>query len=353
MELVNMNSKTTNDANSALVIVYNNNRAGIDFHDDGESLIDGNSSTATVTFGSSRTIEFCDHTLRPRIPLHSIVCDNRDMLIMKTGCQKALVHRVCKGNNLSDSQSNEFRVVISFRKITGDNVAQENLEDSQISVNLDPPNAAILPSLVTPQHTPKKITVVAGDSFTAGLDANRLGRNGRKTVVNISRGGASVGDVEKQFDTFYMSLPDTDNTPVVEKVIVCVGTNDIRNCRENGVRHLKRPLITLIEKIKLLFPDSNIWFQSLIPLPVQNQFTIANVEQFNSLLFEVCSYMKIYFLNIFHIFLKYDRERRGLFRSEFYYVNNKNIHLNKFGLGLLARAYIRVIHSNRFNPLGY
>ena len=96
-----------------------------------------------------------------------------------------------------------------------------------------------------------------------------------------------MDDVEKQFESLYMSFSDTDNTPVVEKVVVCVGTNDIRNCRENGIRHLKRPLINLIEKIKLLFPDSTIWFQSLIPLAVQNQFTIANVEQFNSLLFEV------------------------------------------------------------------
>ena len=65
MEIVNSDPRTTQDANSALVIVYNNHKAGIDFHDDGEALIDSNSSISTVTFGSTRNVEFCNHSLRP------------------------------------------------------------------------------------------------------------------------------------------------------------------------------------------------------------------------------------------------------------------------------------------------
>ena len=58
-------ARTTQDANAALVKVYNINRAAIDFHDDDEAIIDSNSSISTVSFGPSRTVEFCDHARRP------------------------------------------------------------------------------------------------------------------------------------------------------------------------------------------------------------------------------------------------------------------------------------------------
>ena len=363
MNLVNNDSRTTQDANSVLVIVYNNNNASIDFHDDNESLIDGRSSISTITFGSSRTVDFCDHKLRPRIPQHSIDCNNHDMMVMKPGCQQSLVHRVRKG-----SGSNDIRIVFSFRKIVDPlNPTSSNADDPEISFDVaspispstdaassspEPPNTSVQNSHLSSQQRPK-VTLLAGDSFLVGLDIDRLGRKGKKTVVNVSKGGASVEDVSRQIEAYFLSFTDEISSPFVEKVVVCVGTNDIRNCRENGVRHLKRPLVSLMEKIKLIFPDATVWFQSLIPLIVQNQFSVKNIEQFNSLLFEVCSYMKVYYLNIFGMFLKFDRERRGVFRNEFLFINSKNIHLNKIGLGLLARSYIRIIHSNTFNPLGF
>lgn len=362
MDLVNMDNRTTQDANSALVIVYNNNQARIDFHDDGESLIESSSSISTVTFGTARSVDFCDHTLRPRVAQHSIECGNHDMLIMKPGCQKALVHRVSRGSAESSSSTSGLRVVISFRKITEVGNNSFDLEvsfDSPVSTintaNQSAGSVSTLPeSLVSPLRPPKQyVTIIAGDSFIAGLDIERLGRKGKKTVINLAKGGSTISDVTNQFESYFMSHSSAKDTPVVEKVIVCVGTNDIRNCRENGVRHLKRPLICLIEKIKLLFPVCNIWFQTLIPLTVQNQFSITNVNQFNKLLFEVCSYMRVYYLNVFSYFLQFDRERKGLFRNEYYFINSKNIHLNKLGLGLLARSYLRIIHSSRFNPLGY
>ena len=40
MDLVNNDPRTTQDSNAALVMVYNNNNAGIGFHDVAESLIE-------------------------------------------------------------------------------------------------------------------------------------------------------------------------------------------------------------------------------------------------------------------------------------------------------------------------
>lgn len=339
MDLVNNDSRTTKDANSALVIVYNNNRAGIDFHDDGESLIDSNSSISTLTFGSSRMVDFCDHALRPRVPQHSVECENHDLMIMMPGCQQKLVHRVRQGTS---ADNNNVRVVISFRKLSAN-------QDPEVS--FDSPK--VLPSSTTPTKvlSPDRVTIIAGDSFSVGLDEVKLGRRGRRKVVNLSKGGASIKEVSLQLDQFF--LTSSQVTCSVDKVMVCVGTNDIRHCRENGVRHLKQPLVSLVEQIKESFPDASVWFQCLVPLPLQHQYSVRNVEQFNKMLFEVCSFMKVYFLDIFKQFLVYNPHRRCSYRNEYLFVDRRNIHLNRVGLSLLARAYIRCIHNDCFNPLGF
>lgn len=340
MNLVNQDVRTSQDANSALVIVYNNNRAAIDFHDDNEQLIDSNSSISTLSFGSSRKIEFCDQSVRPRSCQYSVNCGNHDLMIMKPGCQSKLVHRVCRGSDTSSTNTDDIRIVISFRKLVDDRSDQSDV----LNVSEDT-SEPVIPDVASPQ----KVTLIAGDSFIVGLDVDRLGRKGKKSVVNLAAGGATINDVSNQLETYFL----TNSSHTVEKIILCVGANDIRNCKENGVKHLKLPLISLVELIKTLFPDAKIWFQSLIPLLIQNQFSVKNVIEYNRLLFEVCTYSKAYFLNVFNVFLKYDQSKRGLFRDEFYFVNPKNIHLNKVGLGLLARFYIKQIHSNQFNPLGY
>ena len=262
--------------------------------------------------------------------------------------------------HIAGSGSSDIRVVLSFRKIVDQNSAN-NLDNSDpdLSINLEPLEDPTTMSSSSSNQSPDEnkqrpmVTVIAGDSFVVGLDVTRLGRRGKKTVINLSKGGASVDDVSKQLEQYFSSFTDIETTPTVEKVIVCVGANDIRNCKEHGIRHLKRPIISLIEQIQLLFPDAKIYFQSLIPLIIQNQFTVNNVGQFNKLLFEICSYMRVYYLNVFRMFLQYDNIKRGFFRCEDHFVSNKNIHLNRLGLGLLAKEYIRIIHSNKFNPLGY
>lgn len=365
MELVNGDTRTTQNANAALVIVYNNNNAAIGFHDDNETIIDNNSSISTVTFGSARTVEFCNSSLRPRAAQHSVECENHDMMVMKAGCQKELVHRVQRGKSEPGSASSDIRIVISFRKVV-EVIASDT--DPDLSINLTPPSGVSRSAQsqgtvnepvcsqttgINNVSTPKRVCIIAGDSHVVGLDVQRLGRKGRKTIVNLAKGGATISQVVEQIESYFLSCSDASQTPIVEKIIVCVGTNDIRHCKENGVRHLKRPLFTLIEKMKLLYPDCPVWFQSLIPLIVQNQFTVPNVNQFNELLFEVCSQMRIFFLNVFSNFIQFDHEKRGLFRNEHFFVHGKNIHLNKIGLSVLARAYMKVIHCNRFNPLGY
>ena len=135
----------------------------------------------------------------------------------------------------------------------------------------------------------------------------------------------------------------------IEKLILCVGTNDIRNIRGTGVKHLKSPLVKLFKKAKTLFPNAKVFVQSLLPLPIQNECTKNNVLNFNHILFDLCTKQHIYYLNLFHYFLGHD----GLRSQKLFPGNNNDVHLRNSAIGFLARFYIRTIHSKRFNPLGF
>ena len=82
-----------------------------------------------------------------------------------------------------------------------------------------------------------------------GVETVRLGRKGKRNVVNLAKGGAKIQDVSNEIEAHFLSVSD-DNVnckPIAEKFIVCIGANDIRFCKENGVNHLKRPLNHLLK----------------------------------------------------------------------------------------------------------
>ena len=328
---VNKCTATTQDANAALVIVYNTDSAGIDFHDDAEALIDGNSSISTVTFGDSRRVQFCDHSLWPRLPQHEVNCGNHDMMTMKPGCQTKLVHRVCRGKGAGTGKP---RIVISFRKECTAPPASQQEEARPTSA------------------PPRSVTLIAGASYTAGLDPQKLSRRGRKEVRNLSNPGACIEDVLDQLKAFFLSDEYASGDVTVDKIILSVGTNDIRHCRKEGTRSLKVPLLYMVEQVKLLYPDAVVWLQSLIPLPWQHPHSVQNVQEFNSVIYEVCTHLNVFFLNVFADFLTF-HPRYGLYyRNESLFLSGKNIHLNGRGMGRLARRYLNVIHSS-FNPLAF
>ena len=186
--------------------------------------------------------------------------------------------------------------------------------------------------------------LVAGDSFSAMLDEKRLGK-GKKRTLNISRGGAKIADVGAAIDQFYV---DNDEYRI-DTVFVSIGANDIRYCKEQGVKHLRGPLINLVKKIKGLFPEVKIYLQSVIPLPIVNIFTAKNVINLNNLIYDICCREKVYFLNVFYAFLGHHGRRN----AQYFTLNPNNCHPNKIGTGVLARFYIERIHSRRFNPYGY
>ena len=128
--------------------------------------------------------------------------------------------------------------------------------------------------------------------------------------------------------------------------------SDIRECRGKGIEHLRWQLRGLISKINLYFPGAKVWFQSLVPLPLQDEWTVLNIEAYNKMLYEVCSFSGAYYINCFDMFLA--ETRSGiLLRYDPLFVSGTNIHPNSRGLSLIASKYLLIIHNRRFNPIGY
>ena len=334
LDRVNADPRTTQNLNAALISVYNSKNSALSFHHDGEHLMDSNASIAVVSFGATRTMEFCHQGPRPHIAEHTFKVCNHDLVIMKPGCQQALLHCIRSDDPSDANDVEELRFSISFRKVVPDTE-----EDPEVSFDINSQHQ------ISGSRSPatQKINIVVGDSISAGLNEDKLGRKGRQLVKNLSSGGATIRDVCKQLDNFYVS----NNVPV-SKIFVCVGANDIRNCREKGVRHLKSPLNDLAKQIRLQFPSANVWFQSIIPFPMQHHFTIQNILEFNDLLYETCMINNMYYIDCVEPFLGPDG-----FRSEYLFHNRDNIHPNNRGLSVLAKIYLRLIHSRKFNPLGY
>ena len=68
------------------------------------------------------------------------------------------------------------------------------------------------------------VTLIIGDSISQRLIEDKLGK-GTKSIVNLSKGGAKIVHVQKQIQEFHDKFGSSKN---VEKLFVCVGTNDIR-----------------------------------------------------------------------------------------------------------------------------
>ena len=355
IENVNTSDKTTKNMDACLSGCYTDHTASLRLHSDNEhGQIDQESSICVYSLGDTRTIDFVKNG--SKIPFLSIDMEHNSLLIMKPGAQQLMRHKVdacasIKGprtffslrHSLPGKPSKTVSPVKSLIQSFENGLNDTSVLPSTPVLNKSH-SEALSTTVSHTSHPIKHCTLIAGDSFVARLDPVRLGK-GKKTVYNISQRGAKISQVEKSIDDFYMTNSDT----IVEKVFLCVGTNDIRNCYHNGVKHLKSPLVLLVRKVKLLFPKASIYFQSLIPLPVRNQTTIKNIIDTNCLIFDICRRERIYFLNVFWAFLGQDG-----YRNKLLFPNNMNdIHPNKIGVGTLARFYIERIHSKRFNPLGY
>lgn len=349
MSFVNLSEAVDGPLDSCIVLKYPSTSAILRPHADDEPIIDQTKSICPFSLGTSRTLEFFITGKKSKLAVKHRL-DNGSLLIMKPGTQQLLNHCVrAETAKAPDPSHDGVRYSLSFRAINKkfvDDKSQSAQNSSLQSLLVDEVETVDMAKTSVPK---RHVCLVAGDSFAARLDPVRLGRRKVK-VENIAVGGSKILDVENQIVKFLQNNEDV----IVDKVVISVGTNDIRFCT-NGVDHLKGPLKKLCNTIGNLLPRAKIFFQSLIPLPLKHHYDIntpRNIHSFNKILFDICTYKRFYYLNVIHSFLQPVSWDCPQLRNEALF-NVNDIHPNKRGLGLLARFYIYALTNRYFNPLVY
>ena len=250
------------------------------------------------------------------------------LFVMSPGAQANTKHQVLPKKSGPCGE----RFSISFRKILYTEVKNEWPFSEKSSAIPQKRN----------QSPGQKTTLVLGTSIPYYLDYEKLtGTSGKVNVVNLCKRGAKINHLHDVLDEHYRK-ESTDE--IVDKVIVSVGTNDLRNNKRPSVGHLYTPMENLVAKIKTFYPGATIFIQSLLPQRVQNAFTVSNVLGFNKLLVKLSALNKCYYLDIFDDFLGENKHpNSSLYRWD-------GIHLSNKGLSTLARAFIAKIRG-RFNPI--
>lgn len=338
-EMINKHPDSTGDMDACIVSCYPSGGAYLRIHADDEDIITQTSSICTVSFGPTRTLEFIENgKMKPDGKLDykadlSLPATHHSLNIMHPGCQQVLRHRVPRAKNVDDQPN--VRYSISFRKINS-SLHQAKREEPGVKSTKPP--------------VKENVILVAGDSFFARLNADLLGKRKQK-VINISKGGSKMNAVSKSITDFVEANPNY----TVKKLFISVGTNDIRYCGLKGVKDLKVPLSKLMKNVRTILPDTAIFFQSLLPIPSNGMVNLEkNVCQMNNLIFDMCSRNRMFYIDVFKLFIdRYGRRNINLFPKFNTEKNSYDIHPNKRGFGVLARNIIFLIHSKWFNPLGY
>ncbi len=344
MDIINKHPSTSGDMTACLVSCMSTTKSNLSYHADDEDLIAQDSDICTVSFGPARSLDFVWSTNNPKGRKgsppnadYSVPATNHSLNIMKAGCQGVLQHRVPSGKEAG------IRYSLSFRRIV---VAKPPEPQMHSSVQTTP-----VASTNTPQvnKNKKKIVLLAGDSYFERLDEKKLGK-GKQDVYKVAKGGRKIADVQHAIESFVEDHPEHE----IKTLFVSIGTNDIRNCQQ-GIGHLKAPICEFMKRIKLLAPSAKIFVQSLLPIPANgNHKGEINVLFLNNLLCNLCSRYKLFYLDVFSSFLNgYGNRNTNLFPAYNSVRQSWDIHPNAKGLGVLARHYIYLIHSKRFNPLGY
>ena len=376
LAMVNDDPNVDGPLDACLVIKYNSNSASLSLHADDEGdIIDQTKSICPLSLGSSRTLEFFTKTSKPRA-VKEVRMDNNSLIIMKPGTQQRLLHCVRAEPKVSPD---DVRYCLSFRALTKPTFnpdtstphPSKHNSSADTGVNSDTSTPlSTTPDTSIHHHSKhntsaradtgvnlslptKHVCLIAGDSYAARLDPVKLGKN-RVEIDNIAVGGAKIDAVCKQLEEYAEANPNTK----VNKLCISVGTNDLRKCH-NGVEHLKGPLKKLCVVIRQLYPNSKVFFQTLLPLPLkfeQDWKTNHTIWEFNRMIYNECIYRKFYIIDAFPYFTA-ERQwgKPHIIRFDPLFEEN-GIHPSNVvggGMGILARLYLRALHSKYFNPYWY
>ncbi len=350
MDMFNARFNASND--SCLILKYTSSSTSTSLHADDEDNLDDSEPICNLTVGTSRVIKFVSKSGQREVC--RIEMKDKGVVVMRPGTQTSMLHTV-PGDG---KRTKTLRFSLSFRTLAkrSNLTPTPALTSAPVTVtSSDQCNPQIQPVTATSsplqtEATPKTtrhVCLIAGDSYAARLESEKLGKN-RIIVENIARGGAQLHHVIGQLKAYAAANGST----VVDKVLVSVGTNDIRYCQNVG--ELRPKLKSLCSYINELFPCSKVYFQLLIPLPCKHDndwITNRKVLDFNRIIINECIFRKFHTLDAFSVFCSpYYHPRYPHLRNNRLF-NGSDIHPSKLrGLGALARVYLRALHSQYFDP---
>ena len=365
--MTDINEKFGFKMNSALVTYYKNGSVNARLHDDAEAELDPNQPICVLSFGIKRQVQFVSKGSNDmRISDLTLEPENCSLYIMKSGCQGWFSHRVVKKASIKDD-----RVSISFRCF----VPSTNINTVRIGVQpikLQPPQASNSTKVPATSSTPnldscnqgfspfpdhqtfsfngglnssssrQRYCLLFGSSITTRVDEDRMGK-GSRVFINLSKSGAKIRDLHKFANDFCSENPSM--TGDVDKIVINIGTNDVKwlnGSRYSVFKRFRAPLLNLIKDLKLRFPLAHITFMTMLPIRAFYNYTARTVNDFNSLLLEVCRSSGCEFFDCFEDFLAPDLRDydETLFWDKW--------HPNAHGLRILCRAIKCIIYGNTF-----
>ena len=384
--LTRINQKYGCDLNSVLVSQYKNGSVGTRWHKDDEAEMDPSQPICVVSVGSKRQVDFVNagETDFRRTCL-TLSPSEGSIYLMKPGCQESFLHRVKQNKKVKTS-----RISLSFRRFMKRPTSSSS-NSSDVTVPLTPvknliakfdsspsdasfqtPGSAVRPVTQLPQvegYSPflsdqvnthgsqcarntslpsirtEKAAVIFGTSITSKIDEDRMS-NKYRTVFNCSMSGAKISDITEMARDF--CVENSSIISKVDKVVVSVGTNDIKyfnGHKYNVSRRFSASIHKLVDTLKFLFPHAMIVFQTVLPIRVLNKYTGDTFHSFNRLLRDICGRRGCIFLDCFADFL----DESGDDINTYFY--RDDLHLNLFGLMRLCRALKFAIHRSIFNPI--
>ena len=339
-KIINAHDECVGEMNGCIVNCYRSSSARTNPHADDECYINQKASICTFSLGSSRDIAIFEHKKHNPATLRSFSLNENSVFVMHPGSQSVTKHKVMP----SSEENADIRYSISFRNIISEEV--DTARANQIQHQNENSNKV-------------NTTVIFGSSMSKELCVKRLaGKRRNIKVINLSVSGAKIPDVSKDMDDFFTgthshfkNTEDNLENLQIRNVFISIGTNDIRRLR-NGTNHLYIPVENLLKKARTLFTGANIYFQAVLPMPLEEQYTVKNVLSFNNMVLRACAAQKCMYLDVFDKFLD-----PFCFPNKFLYRRNSSsnradLHLNRLGLSVLARSYIDYIRG-RFNPIRY
>ena len=199
----------------------------------------------------------------------------------------------------------------------------------------------------------KKLCLLFGSSITERVIGEKMSR-GSRTVVNLSSSGFRIQDVENAAFDFCAENPSS--VQQVDKVIINVGTNEIKNFNsfvKNVYNHFWSPLCNLVRCMKQCFPKAQLIFQSVLPIRRWYRYNAQSVISFNTLLVRLCRAHACIFFDSFKLFLDDQEHDINWDLYTFSWRGNRfnqGIHLSEKGVSVLCRALKHAVYHNIYNP---